>query len=154
MRAYKLQYGLYNPVTNCWIYSTLVIQRTRGELDSNRIKLFLSFCLLHFYGDQNKDMREESEAQSKISSSSTFWLHQNSSCCMKQIKRKKLDILQQYKCNCISIPQILTWKNNSLTLTFLGDVSYIKVLSHWLLVMYLFCEWREFQYSGWHLWKH
>lgn len=72
-----------------------------------------------------------------------FWLCQNFSCCMKQIKKKKLGILQHYKCNCISVPQILAWKNDSLYLTFLGDLFYIKVLLHWLLILYLFCEWTE-----------
>lgn len=56
-----------------------------------------------------------------------FWCCQSSSCCMKQIKRKKLAILQQCKCKYVRVPQILKCKNVCLNLTFLGDLFYIKV---------------------------
>ena len=62
---------MYNPVTSAELTLLWHFKQQEEKLGSKRIKLFLSFCLFHFYGDQNKDMREESEAQSKISSSST-----------------------------------------------------------------------------------
>lgn len=57
-----------NCSTNCTIQQpnvepTLLWQFKALEyLDSKRIKLFLPLCLPHFYGDQNKDRKEESEA--------------------------------------------------------------------------------------------
>lgn len=117
--------------------------KAQKNLDSKRIKLFLPLCLPHFYGDQNIEGKSLKLNINSAVLQHAFWRCQSSSCCMKQIQRKKLGILQQCKCKYISVPQILKCKNICLNLTFLGDLFYMKVLLHWLLVLYIFCEWTE-----------